>query len=89
MGRQRTLPRYEYVCPTCQERFDVERPMAEAGDPCACPLCGTPARRVYSAPKLLFKADPRDVRPVWHNHGGYSHQHAPGRGRHRNRSEEH
>jgi len=89
MGSERKLPRYDYVCEGCRERFDVARPMAEASAPCPCPLCGAPARRVFSAPKLLFKPDPRDVRPVWHNHGGYGHQHAPGRGRHRLPSEDH
>ena len=32
-----------------------------AGQPAPCPFCGTPARRVFSAPRLLFKADPRDT----------------------------
>jgi len=45
--------------------------------------------RVFTVPRFLFKADPRDVRPVWHNHDGYSHQHAPRRGRHRRPSEDH
>ena len=40
-------------------------------------------------PKLLFKADPSDVRPVWHNHDGYAHAHPPRRGRHRTPSEDH
>lgn len=85
----RKLPRYEYACDACGERFDVERPMVEASLPYPCPLCGTEARRVFSVPKLMFKADPRDVRPIWHNHGSYGHQHAPGRGRHRLPSEDH
>ncbi len=85
----RKLPRYDYECAACGERFDIERPMTEAGEPCPCPFCGAPARRVFTAPKLMFKADPRDVRPVWHNHGSYGHQHAPGRGRHRLPSEDH
>jgi urease accessory protein len=85
----RKLPRYDYVCTACEERFDVERPMVEASLPASCPFCGEGARRVFSAPKLMFKADPRDVRPVWHNHGSYSHQHAPGRGRHRLPDEDH
>lgn len=63
--------------------------MAEASEPAACPVCDQPARRAFTPPKLLFKADPRDVRPVWHNHDGYSHAHAPRRGRHRNASEDH
>ena len=48
-----------------------------------------PARRAFSPPKLLFKADPRDVRPVWHQHDGYAHAHPPRRGRHRTTEEDH
>jgi putative FmdB family regulatory protein len=83
------MPKYDYACPECEARFERERPMAEAGAPVACPVCGTDGRRIYTMPKLLFKADPRDVRPVWHNHDGYSHAHAPRRGRHRLPGEEH
>ena len=80
---------YAYQCPDCAAEWDRERPMAEASAADPCPVCGTAGRRRWTAPKLLFKADPRDVRPVWHNHGGYSHAHAPRRGRHRLPSEEH
>ncbi len=83
------MPTYDYVCPECGARFERERPMAEAAAPSPCPVCGAPGRRVLSMPRLLFKADPRDNRPVWHNHDGYSHQHAPRRGRHRLPSEDH
>jgi sirohydrochlorin cobaltochelatase len=76
------LPRYEYECKECQTRFDVARVPAEASQPYGCPFCGAAARRVFSAPKLLFKADPRDSRPVWHAHGGFGHSHAPGKGFH-------
>ena len=76
------MPRYEYECKECQTRFDVARSPEEASQPYDCPFCGAAARRVFSAPKLLFKADPRDSRPVWHNHGGFGHSHAPGKGFH-------
>ena len=83
------MPKYDYACPGCGERYEHERPMAEAGQPAACPVCGDEGQRVFTMPRLLFKADPRDVRPYWHNHDGYSHQHAPRRGRHRLPSEDH
>ena len=83
------MPKYDYACPACGARYEYERPMTEACDPAVCPVCGVEGTRVYTMPKLLFKADPRDVRPVWHNHDGYSHAHAPRRGRHRLQSEEH
>ena len=83
------MPKYLYACPDCEAHHERERPMAESSAPSPCPICGTEAARVYTVPKFLFKADPRDVRPVWHNHDGYSHAHAPRRGRHRKPSEEH
>ncbi len=83
------MPTYDYVCPACEARFEREMSYAEATKPVPCPVCGVAGRRVFTMPRLLFKADPRDVRPVWHNHDGYSHQHAPRRGRHRLPSEDH
>lgn len=83
------MPTYDYACASCGARFERERPMAEAVQPSPCPVCKEPGTRVFTMPRLLFKADPRDVRPVWHNHEGYSHQHAPRRGRHRLPSEDH
>jgi putative FmdB family regulatory protein len=83
------MPTYDYTCRECDIYWERERPMTEAALPSECPLCGSAGDRVFTMPKLLFKADPRDVRPVWHNHGGYSHQHAPRRGRHRNPAEDH
>ncbi len=83
------MPTYDYVCPACEARFEREMSYAEATKPVPCPVCGVAGGRVFTMPRLLFKADPRDVRPVWHNHDGYSHAHAPRRGRHRLPSEDH
>lgn len=83
------LPTYDYACDGCGAVWERERPMAEAAAPSDCPVCGGSGRRAFAMPKLLFKADPRDVRPVWHNHDGYAHAHPPRRGRHRLPSEEH
>lgn len=83
------MPRYDFACLACGATHERERPMAEAAAPAPCPVCAVPAARVFTVPRFLFKADPRDVRPVWHNHDGYSHAHAPRRGRHRLASEEH
>ncbi|HEY8599087.1 MAG TPA: nickel insertion protein [Thermomicrobiales bacterium] len=79
---ERGKRRYEYECRACATRFDLARSVEEAGQPLPCPFCGAPARRVFSTPQLLFKADPRDSHPVWHNHGGYGHAHAKGKGFH-------
>ena len=31
------MPTYEHRCRTCDTRFEVRRPMAEAGEPVTCP----------------------------------------------------
>lgn len=31
------MPVYEYVCRTCDSRFEARRPMSQAGDPMPCP----------------------------------------------------
>ncbi len=83
------MPTYDFACPACEARHEVERTMDQSSAPSICPVCESVATRVYTVPRFLFKADPRDVRPVWHNHTGYSHAHAPRRGRHRTSSEDH
>ncbi|MBB0246597.1 zinc ribbon domain-containing protein, partial [Streptomyces alkaliphilus] len=32
------MPRYEYRCRSCGDRFEVSRPMSEAGAPAVCPV---------------------------------------------------
>ncbi len=83
------MPLYDYACRACDVYWERERPMSEAAEPSECPVCGGAGARIFTMPRLLFKADPRDVRPVWHNHDGYSHAHAPRRGRHKLPSEDH
>lgn len=31
------MPRYEYRCRACGDTFEVNRPMSQSSDPCACP----------------------------------------------------
>jgi len=83
------MPRYAYACTHCHAEFDLERPMSESGLPASCPVCGHESSRIYTAPRFLFKADPRDNRPYWHAHDGYGHSHPPRRGRHRTPEEDH
>ena len=83
------MPRYAYACHQCEAEFDLERPMTDAGLSVPCPVCGQASTRIYTAPRFLFKADPRDNRPYWHAHDGYGHSHPPRRGRHRTPEEDH
>lgn len=83
------MAKYEYACDECGAVFEQERPVNERDGVIACPVCDIPARRAFTPPKLLFKGDPSENRPYWHNHDGYSHSHAPRRGRHRKPDEEH
>jgi len=48
------VPTYEFRCPTCEERFEVDRPMGRTSDVC-CPSCGTTAKRVFSPSAVVFK----------------------------------
>ena len=45
------MPTYGYHCLRCGG-FDLVRPMAQAGEPAACPDCGEPGRRRWGAPAL-------------------------------------
>lgn len=83
------MPRYDFQCRECGAVVEVELPIEQASEEQICPVCAQPAIRLFTMPKLLFKADPRDVTPVWHQHDGYAHAHPPRRGRHRNPSEDH
>lgn len=83
------MPRYDFRCQDCGAVIEVELPIEQASTDQICPVCSQPAKRLFTSPKLLLKSDPRDVTPVWHQHDGYAHAHAPRRGRHRNPSEDH
>ncbi len=83
------MPTYDYACNACGARFERDRKVEHRDEPLPCPVCESPARRKPVSPKLLFKGDPAENRPYWHNHDGYSHSHAPRRGRHRTPEENH
>jgi putative FmdB family regulatory protein len=46
------MARYVYACPNCEEHFEMEKPMAQAGRLESCPSCGSVAQRVYTPPML-------------------------------------
>jgi putative FmdB family regulatory protein len=51
------MPTYEYSC-ISDGAIEIVAPMGEAPASVKCDLCGTPARRVFSSPRLST-ADPR------------------------------
>ena len=51
------MPVYAFSCAGCGE-FDVTRPMDQAAAPAPCPMCGTEARRRFTAPGLTLLRRP-------------------------------
>jgi putative FmdB family regulatory protein len=47
------MPLYEYRCAHCHHHFEVFHPVGGSAGP--CPVCGGPARRVFSSVGLIFK----------------------------------
>ena len=47
------MARYDYACPACGERFEVEHPMAERPE-ILCPVCGERAEQVFSTSGIVF-----------------------------------
>ena len=43
------MPLYEYICDSCEDAFELLRPVREASDPQPCPQCDSDARRIMSA----------------------------------------
>ena len=43
------MPLYEYLCRTCDTRFEARREMSAAGDPMPCPAGHDDTRRLLSA----------------------------------------
>jgi putative FmdB family regulatory protein len=42
------MPTYEFRCRTCDDSFEVRRPMSESGDPAACPAGHDDTARLLS-----------------------------------------
>ena len=43
------MPTYTFQCDDCGRPFELQRPMAQAGDPATCPKDGAPAHRLFNA----------------------------------------
>jgi putative FmdB family regulatory protein len=42
------MPTYEFRCRTCQDSFEVRRPMSESDDPATCPAGHADTARLLS-----------------------------------------
>ena len=42
------MPIYEYICSDCKQKFELLKPMSQAGEGVSCPQCGGKAGRVLS-----------------------------------------
>ncbi len=42
------MPIYEYVCSDCNLKFELLRPLSQAGEAASCPHCQQSAERVLS-----------------------------------------
>jgi putative FmdB family regulatory protein len=42
------MPIYEYVCPSCDTKFELMRPMSRSRETAACPSCKTESGRALS-----------------------------------------
>ena len=58
------MPLYEYYCPVCDQRFELLRPMARAGEPATCPAGHADAERLISVFSAFAKSADGDVSPV-------------------------
>lgn len=42
------MPIYEYICPSCEYRFEILRPLSKATEAASCPRCQNDAERKLS-----------------------------------------
>ena len=49
------MPRYDYLCPMCSERFELDVKWADAKETEVCPKCGGDASKQISRSGIAFK----------------------------------
>lgn len=47
------MPNYEYQCSECKHLFEIWQPVGET--PPACPECGSLVKKIFHAPRIIFK----------------------------------
>ena len=63
------MARYEFLCPTCDERFEESRPMADADAPAIC-TGGHQAKRLLSMFRMGSSAPSLAGAPAVNSGGG-------------------
>lgn len=58
------MPIYEYVCDTCERRFEELRPSSRMDEPASCPSGHPAARRVMSTFAALTRSGNGEAEPV-------------------------
>ncbi len=58
------MPIYEYVCPDCNLKFELLRPLSRAQEDAVCPRCKCHAKRVFSPFAALSKSESGVTAPV-------------------------
>ena len=49
------MPTYSYKCTSCGKRFEAVHGFSEADEDETCPDCHHAAKRVFTAPGIMFK----------------------------------
>ena len=43
------MPIYEYMCPSCNKKFELRRSFSQADEAALCPTCNVAAKKLLSA----------------------------------------
>jgi len=58
------MPIYEYVCPDCDLKFELLRPLSQAGEKASCPKCHHSAERVISRCASFSRSESGEITPL-------------------------
>jgi putative FmdB family regulatory protein len=77
------MPLYDFRCPACGLMFEVSRSFSQAGKEANCPVDGSVAERVYTAPMTTRRGSVLsngmvDLPPAPPSGHGHGHSHGPG-----------
>ncbi|WP_229400421.1 FmdB family zinc ribbon protein [Micromonospora okii] len=58
------MPRYEFRCRACGDTFEVNRPMAQAGEPASCPQGHADTVKLLSTVAVTGRGGPGAAAPA-------------------------